>query len=88
VDLNDVLDLLPRIALAGKQRCYNVASGILIEHARIGALLESRAGWPVEFAAGASLTRSPRVDIARIAGEFGFSPTPFEASLDRLLQQQ
>ena len=70
IALDDVADLLPRIAVAGKSRLYNVASGRNVTHAAIADLLRARYGWVVTFAPDAPEFTFPPIDIARLDREF------------------
>lgn len=70
IALDDVVGLLPRIALAGKARLYNVASGRNTTHGAIADLLWARCGWTVEFVPDAPEFTFPPIDIARLDREF------------------
>jgi len=85
IDIDDVLRLIEAIALRGKSRIYNVASGTNISHASLADQLRQKLGARVEFAADAPKRTFARVDIARISQEFGFTPSPFHVVLDRMI---
>lgn len=70
IALDDVASLLPRIALTGHSRLYNVASGRNVTHAAIADLLRERYGWTVDFVPDAPAFTFPPIDIARLAREF------------------
>lgn len=73
VRLESVLDVLPRIALDGAQRIYNVASGSNTPHAQIvAALTLLDPALAVVVPPDAVTTVAPPIDIRRIAEEFGF----------------
>lgn len=74
VHIDDVCELLVDVARGGRERIYNVASGINITHARWVAHLQSRTGCRVEVESGAPVLRWPPIDVARIRGEFGRMP--------------
>lgn len=74
VHIDDVVELLPRIALAGRERIYNVASGQLVRHQQWLDALQARTGCRVELTPSARRQSFPPVDIARIRDEFGFAP--------------
>ena len=74
VALADVTEMLPRIALGGRHRIYNLASGRNVSNAEIVKELcrciECRVEWPP---AGAP-TVAPIISIDRLKGEFGYAP--------------
>jgi nucleoside-diphosphate-sugar epimerase len=82
IAIEDVIDILPRIAVEGKRRCYNIASGVNI---RLGEIVDvirgefpSECDWPPD----APTIAFPVIDISRIQSEFFFSPRP---ALDALV---
>ncbi|MES2935506.1 MAG: NAD(P)-dependent oxidoreductase [Pseudomonadota bacterium] len=85
--LDDVVGLLPRIALAGKASIYNVASGINITHSAIIERLITQTGCSVSFVQDAPLTLFPMIDNGRIAAEFDFCAAPLLDQLPRLIDQ-
>lgn len=74
IALEDVVELLPRIACAGTQRLYNVAVGRNLTHRQVAEALAAPAGWPVICDGAAPPLIFPPIDIGRIRQEFGFSP--------------
>jgi nucleoside-diphosphate-sugar epimerase len=81
IDIQDVVELLPAIALHGQRSIYNVASGRNLAHRDwIGALRQT-----LEFELSADsnlpLTGFPPISIRRLAQEFG---APARSPLDRL----
>jgi nucleoside-diphosphate-sugar epimerase len=72
ISIEETVDLLVKIALGGRRRLYNVASGVQISHARVAEALTTAIGWPVEVHADAPTVRSPPIDVSRIRDEFGF----------------
>jgi nucleoside-diphosphate-sugar epimerase len=73
--LDDVLDLLPRIAM-GNHGCYNVAAGLDLPHHAIVDVLVQRTGARLVVEPHAPRLAPPLVDTSRIRGEFGFEPRP------------
>lgn len=74
VVLDDVIKILPKIALEGKSRVYNIASGKNISINEIAKTLEDATGCKVAFL-DVEPVRSPRaIDISRIQNEFGYMP--------------
>ncbi|HEX5184303.1 MAG TPA: NAD-dependent epimerase/dehydratase family protein [Allosphingosinicella sp.] len=74
VSVEDVVELLVKIALGGRRRTYNVASGIRISHGRLVAALAQATGWRIAVAADAPSVPFPPIDVSRIREEFGFAP--------------
>lgn len=81
IHIDDVAELLPRIAAGGRERLYNVASGVQTTHAQWTAQLAVQTGCAVEVAPGAPNVRFIPVDIGRIRAEFDFQPRPALAAL-------
>lgn len=74
ISIDDVVEILPRLAVDGKKRIYNVASGINISHREIIERLVALTGCEIALSPDARLSRFPPVDIERIRAEFRFSP--------------
>lgn len=73
IALEDVVALLPRIALQGRERIYNVASGTNTTNATLTQILRELSGCMVETAKNAPHIIFPIIDTARIRNEFGYS---------------
>jgi nucleoside-diphosphate-sugar epimerase len=71
VALADVLPRLEAIALRGGARLYNLASGANTSHDAIVQTLARACGWSIAVPEDAPPLRFPRIDIARLAAEFG-----------------
>ncbi|MGE0417906.1 MAG: NAD-dependent epimerase/dehydratase family protein [Acetobacteraceae bacterium] len=71
VPLSRVVSILPRIALGGQHRLYNVASGRNVSHEEIAARLRQGLGWTTVFSADAPTIRFPPIAITRLNDEFG-----------------
>ncbi len=84
VALEDVLELLPRIALSGRERLYNVAAGRNVEVGELAAAL-SALGVRCTFAGDARPVVFPPIDVTRISTEFGFAPLHLLERLPALL---
>ena len=81
VALGDVVRLLPRIAVEGKQRLYNLGSGMNTSHAQVAKWLESQ-GVRVSFASETTGELSfPDLSIDRLAAEFEPPGAPFLQTL-------
>jgi nucleoside-diphosphate-sugar epimerase len=75
VHVTDVARVLPEIALRGRARLYNVASGRSTGNAEIAEALRRETGCSVSVAAGAVHSSYPTVDVSRIRDELGFEPS-------------
>ncbi|QKE38618.1 NAD-dependent epimerase/dehydratase family protein [Ferrovum myxofaciens] len=85
ISLEDVCWLLERIALGGKHRIYNVASGVQVSHAELARVLGEKSSNVVTFTKGTSHRSLPQIDITRITSEFGFRPRRLSDELGALV---
>ncbi len=85
VDLAVTIDLLPRIALQGRHRIYNLASGINTSHKDIVQQLINRTGCEVSIIENAPTYHYHRINIDRLRGEFTFESIPFNHMLSNLI---
>ena len=85
VSVSEVARLLVEIALRGRERIYNVASGIGTTNAELGALIARETGCAVGYAEGGGPSPVPAIDTRRIREEFGFSPADLQTGLPPLL---
>lgn len=76
VHIDDVVRMLPAIAMRGRHRLYNLASGRQTTHAEWAERLVRRYGCRVEVVADAPVQRMAPIDITRLREEFGFTPWP------------
>ena len=76
IHIDDVLDLLPRIALQGQHTLYNVASGEQITHGQWVNHFVASTGCTVQVLANAPVTSFAKVVTSRIQSEFDFVPRP------------
>lgn len=83
--LDDVVRLLPRIAVDGRDWIYNVASGIKLSHGQVAARLAELTGCAVASQAAAPAQSFPEIDIARIRSEFNYRPSPVLEVLPQLV---
>lgn len=79
---------LTDIALSGRERVYNVASGAPLSHEDVAEHLAETLGISVEYAPGAPLRRLAEIDIGRLTGEFGGMPRRVEAELTDFFRAQ
>ena len=85
VGIEEVVALLPRIAASGRERVYNIASGV---NTRNGALLDELTRLTrcvVEVAEGAPTTTFPMISADRIRREFDFTQLPVLTALAGLV---
>ena len=85
ISLARLVRLLPALAMHGRQRHYNVASGHNTSHGEIADALRRTFGWQVAFAPGAPDVRFPKINIGRIADEFGAPLSNLSADMATLL---
>ena len=78
--VDDAAGALVQIALAGRHRLYNVASGVNLDHASLAARLRLL-GVSTDFADDAPTQSFPGIDISRLAEEFGFAPRMLDTML-------
>lgn len=76
IHIDDVSDMLPRIATRGRERLYNVASGVQTLHAQWVERLVAHTGCTLDVAPDAPTASFAPIDIGRISAEFGFTPRP------------
>ncbi len=74
IHIDDVVELLPRIAAEGRERIYNVASGLHTSHAQWIQQIVTKTGCSVEVLPGASSVSFAPIDISRIRSEFNYHP--------------
>jgi nucleoside-diphosphate-sugar epimerase len=84
VSVEDVAALLVKIALHGKERIYNVGSGIQVSNEELANAL----GCPATVAPGAPAMKFPPLDTERIRTEFGFVPAHVLDDLPSLLRRR
>jgi nucleoside-diphosphate-sugar epimerase len=86
VAVSDVVRLLTRIALGGRERVYNVASGAGVTNASLTEALARLTGCEVAVLPGAPRLERPAVDTERVRGEFGFEPARLLDDLPALVE--
>jgi nucleoside-diphosphate-sugar epimerase len=74
VRLDDVLDLLPRIATSGTHVSYNLGSGQNLSHATVVGAILAHSGARLNVSPDAPVAASRPLDIERLRNEFGYSP--------------
>lgn len=87
VALRDVLAILPKIAVAGRDRLYNVAAGLNVTNAEILGELARITRCSFEQSPDAPTVLFPSIDISRSIAEFGFAPGRLLGHLPQLVRQ-
>jgi len=78
-------DRLIDIALGGKHRLYNVASGVNTRAGEIAEAIGRAAGASVELEPAAPEVRFAPIDVSRLRAEFRHEPSPLLADLPALV---
>lgn len=87
VSVRDVAEILPRIALSGRERLYNVASGVNVSNGVVLERLAQFTGCTYAAMEDAAVIRFPAIDIGRLNKEFGFSPADVLEEIGGLVGQ-
>jgi nucleoside-diphosphate-sugar epimerase len=87
VMVDDVADVLPKITLHGQHRCYNVAAGFNIPHARLVGAIRAMTGASLSVVPEAPRVTSPRIDVRRLQTEFGFVPRGVLSEIPMLISE-
>jgi nucleoside-diphosphate-sugar epimerase len=74
VYIDDVLNILPKISLEGKNTIYNIASGKNISNKKIVEKIQDIIDCEVEVVKNATRYTFPKISIERIQREFDFKP--------------
>ena len=85
--LDDVLEMLPRIALEGREVCYNLGGGRNLRHADLLAPILDITGARLNVREGAPRIAAPVVDIGRVRDEFSFLPAQVLPRIPELVRQ-
>jgi nucleoside-diphosphate-sugar epimerase len=85
--LDDVLEMLPRIALQGRATCYNLGGGRNLRHDEVLAPLLAASGARLSVCEDAPVIGGPAVDIGRLIREFGYTPGAVLPLIPELVQQ-
>jgi nucleoside-diphosphate-sugar epimerase len=86
VHIDDVCSVLPRIALLGRERIYNVARGTSVSNRSISSILARETGCSVEVVPEAAIIQRPLVDITRLTRDFAFVSLSLEQELPKLVR--
>lgn len=86
VNVEDVVGLLPRIAAGGRERIYNVASGINVSNEEIVSAIAGLTGCTISVRPDSETWVYPEIDIERARSEFGFAPSRLLDDLPALVE--
>jgi len=86
VSLNDVVSILPKISLEGKEQLFNVATGKNTTNLALANAFENL-GITTSFEDRAETIIDKVVDVTRLSTEFGFARDRISEDLAELLQQ-
>jgi len=87
IAIGDVVKLLKDIAIQGKKRIYNIASGKNISHEDITKLIRCETGSTIEVIRNAPRTGFPKISIEQIKGEFSFVPYSFKKGFSEMIEE-
>lgn len=87
IHIDDVCRALTAIAVSGRQRIYNVASGRNTTNADLFALIYRLTGCVITptVTADTCCPRSPKIDVSALAEDFGIRPRSLETTLPAIL---
>ncbi|MDP7089235.1 MAG: NAD-dependent epimerase/dehydratase family protein [Dehalococcoidia bacterium] len=87
IAIEDVVELLVKIAGGGRDRIYNIASGRNIAHQTLIELLQEHSRANFTFKPNAPRRAFPVIDISRAVSEFGFTPRELASELGNLFTE-
>lgn len=87
VAIEDVVGILPRIALHGLAPVYNVASGRNVRNQDLVAKIREMTECAVSVAPGAPSLTFPAIETGRLKQEFDYAPIKVEDRLVELVEQ-
>jgi nucleoside-diphosphate-sugar epimerase len=86
LSVEDVVDGLIDIAIRGRERIYNLASGVNVSNGELAESLHSLTGCTVEFSPEAPTVSFPRISIERMQNEFNFRPSQVLGAMPHLTE--
>jgi nucleoside-diphosphate-sugar epimerase len=86
ISVYDVVRIIHDVALHGRERLYNVASGRNTTHGELAQCIKDM-GIDVDFASPAPLKKFPSIDIGKIRSEFGFVQSSIVHDFSNLLSE-
>lgn len=85
IHIEDVAEMLPRIAANGRARIYNLASGVNVTHKEWTDEIASILPCDISYAPDSPVQIFPAIDVSQLIVEFGFSPRPVLSTLAELI---
>jgi nucleoside-diphosphate-sugar epimerase len=85
--IDDVLEIIPKIATNGKNKIYNIASGQNIESGEIIKKIVEITGCEVEVAPNSKEYSFPETSINKIVEEFNFEPTNILEKMEYMIDE-
>jgi nucleoside-diphosphate-sugar epimerase len=85
VYIDDVLNILPKISLKGKNKIYNIANGKNTSNEEIVKKIQKITNCKIEVKKKATTYRFPTISINRIQKEFGFKPTSVLEKIEKIV---
>jgi nucleoside-diphosphate-sugar epimerase len=85
--IDDAVDLLIKIALTGKEKLYNVASGKNSTNEEIINELKKNLQFSYQISENAKEIKFPEISVKKISIEFNFKPTSIAQQISTLLKQ-
>jgi len=85
--IDDVLELIPKIAIKGKNKIYNIASGKNIESGKLIEKISDIVGCEVKVSPDSKEYSFPETSITRIKEEFNFQPTNVLDKIDFMIEE-
>lgn len=86
ISINDVVDMLIKIATNGRHQIYNLASGTNVSNIELMEKISNQTGCQVEVAPDALTIIFPKISIQRIREEFNFTPSNVLDDIDKLVE--
>ena len=86
VYIDDLIKLIPKIALKGKEKIYNIAYGENTKTKPIVDIISRITECTVEIAPDAKKFSFPQISIERIKNEFNFKPTSITTKLEYMIK--
>jgi nucleoside-diphosphate-sugar epimerase len=88
IQLEDVVDYLPKIVRYGNSRIYNLASGTNLTNEEWTKRLQALLGCNVTYRSDPTFNSFPRISISELQQEFSFSPRSALEVLPELIEYE
>lgn len=85
IAIDDLCRMIEQVALHGRHRLYNLASGRPVTHKEVAAIIERETPTTVTFADGGPTRAFPTIDVARVCDEVDFRPASLVERLPTML---